>query len=271
MHAYTSKDIKRLVDLPAELIRALSRAGHLHPQKTNNTVTYSFQDLLIMRTAGALRAANIPSRKITDALSRIREALPPGASLNAVSVVPSGKNVAIREGSSTWESSTGQYSLPLTVDHRASSVTILKRRAAAERRRLEAQEHFENAWGVEDSDIAAARAGYIAALESHSEHLEARINLGRLLHVNGELAEAEKVYRAAKEASALLSFNLAVLLEDLNREEEAILSYREALALDPSLHDAHFNLSRLHEKADRPREALRHLLAYRRHAILNDG
>jgi len=29
--------------------------------------------------------------------------------------------------------------------------------------------------------------------------------------------------------------------------------------------DAHFNLSRLHEKANRPREALRHLLAYRRH------
>jgi hypothetical protein len=31
------------------------------------------------------------------------------------------------------------------------------------------------------------------------------------------------------------------------------------------MHDAHFNLSRLHEKANRPREALRHLLAYKRH------
>jgi hypothetical protein len=49
----------------------------------------------------------------------------------------------------------------------------------------------------------------------------------------------------------------------LKREEEAIVAYRDALALDPSLHDAHFNLSRLHERAERPR-ALRHLLAYRR-------
>lgn len=72
------------------------------------------------------------------------------------------------------------------------------------------------------------------------------------------------MYRAAKNSSALLSFNLAILLEDLNREEEAIVAYREALAQDPSLHDAHFNLSRLHEKTRQPKDALRHLLAYRK-------
>ena len=58
---------------------------------------------------------------------------------------------------------------------------------------------------------------------------------------------------------------MAILLKDLNREEEAIAAYREALTLDPSLHDAHFNLSRIHEKARQPQDALRHLLAYRRH------
>jgi tetratricopeptide (TPR) repeat protein len=40
--------------------------------------------------------------------------------------------------------------------------------------------------------------------------------------------------------------------------------YRQAIALDPALADAHFNLARLHENAKQPREALRHLLAYRR-------
>ena len=73
------------------------------------------------------------------------------------------------------------------------------------------------------------------------------------------------MYRQAKSSSALLSFNLAILLEDLEREEEAVAAYREALAQDPLMCDAHFNLSRLHEKANRPREALRHLLAYKRH------
>jgi len=61
-----------------------------------------------------------------------------------------------------------------------------------------------------------------------------------------------------------LLFNLAVLLEDLVRLDDAIVAYRQALAVDPSLIDAHFNLARLYELAGEPRAALRHLLAYRR-------
>ena len=56
-----------------------------------------------------------------------------------------------------------------------------------------------------------------------------RINLGRLLHMAGRLAEAERVYRDT-EAEPFLAFNFAVLLEDLDRESDAILTYREALA-----------------------------------------
>ena len=222
-----------------------------------------------MRAACALVAAKIPSRKIVDALDRIRKALPPGSSLNPVSVVPD-DDATERDSSSPSGSLAEQQLLPLTVDHRPSSVTALRRRAAIERRRAAAEEHFATALALEDSDITSARASYIAALEAHGDHLESRINLGRLLHVNGELAEAEKIYREAKQASGLLSYNLAILLEDLNREEEAILSYREALALDPSLHEAHFNLSRLHEKYSRPHDALRHLLAYRRQTSRNE-
>jgi tetratricopeptide (TPR) repeat protein len=147
--------------------------------------------------------------------------------------------------------------------------SALKRREAEDRRRQEAAQHFENALSLEESDLDAARDAYMAALAAHADHLDARINLGRLLHLKGNLPEAEKIYRAARHSSALLSFNLAILLEDLGREVEAIIAYREALALDPGFHDAHYNLSRLHEQADQPQEALRHLLAYRRH-VRND-
>jgi tetratricopeptide (TPR) repeat protein len=62
----------------------------------------------------------------------------------------------------------------------------------------------------------------------------------------------------------LLSFNHAVLLEDLGREPDAIRAYRGALALDPEFADAHFNLARLYERAQDAKSSLRHLLAYRR-------
>ena len=78
------------------------------------------------------------------------------------------------------------------------------------------------------------------------------------------MAEAEQVYRFGGQAEPFLVFNLAVLLEDLGREPEAIVAYREALALDPQFADAHFNLARLYERARDAKSSLRHLLAYRR-------
>jgi tetratricopeptide (TPR) repeat protein len=248
--------------LPGALLQSLIEAGHLHPQKRGKGVRYSLEDLLVMRTASALLAADIPSQTVVDALSRIREALPTGSSLSILSMQPAG----IGEGSAAAKSRRGHQALPHIIDHRTATETetSLRRRAAAERKRLAAQQHFANALELEEFDVSAARSAYIQALRADRNHLEARINLGRLLHMKGELVEAEAVYRAARRASAMLSFNLAILLEDLSREEEATLTYREALALDPDLHDAHFNLSRLHERAERPQEALRHLLAYRR-------
>ena len=263
MHEYSQADLARRFRLPATLIRSLATAGYITQKEHKGKTSYSFQDLLVLRMASALKAARIPSTKITAAMGKIRAALPPGSVLTSLALAASGKDLAVREGSHMWEANSGQYALPLIDELKGSQVSSL-RVVAKPAPIVEAQAHYSRGHALEDSDVAAARAAYLDALNSHWDHLDARINLGRLLHLGGELKEAEKVYRQAKSSSALLSFNLAILLEDLNREEEAIAAYREALAQDPAMHDAHFNLSRLHEKANQPREALRHLLAYRR-------
>jgi tetratricopeptide (TPR) repeat protein len=262
MQEYSLADLKRLFGLPPALIRKLSQAGFITPPAPRGKSQYSFQDLLVLRVAGALKAAKISTPKIADALEQIRNALPSGR-LPAIALAASGKDLVVREGSREWEAS-GQYALPLIPKAAPAQVSNLKPSLEVPATSL-AHDHFQRGHMLEDSDVAAARAAYLAALSVQEDHLEARINLGRLLHLDGKLKEAERLYRQAKTSSALLSFNLAILLEDLEREEEAVAAYRDALAQDPLLCDAHFNLSRLHEKADRPREALRHLLAYRRH------
>jgi tetratricopeptide (TPR) repeat protein len=123
---------------------------------------------------------------------------------------------------------------------------------------------FKRAFALEASDPQAAQEKYRAVLDIQAGHLEATINLGRLLHLNGELEAAEAIYLAAEDRSAVLSFNIALLLEDLKRDDEALIAYVAALTLEPTLHEAHFHLSALHERQRRPREALKHLLAYRR-------
>jgi tetratricopeptide (TPR) repeat protein len=117
---------------------------------------------------------------------------------------------------------------------------------------------------LETADPEAAIAAYQRCLAANTGHLDARVNCGRLLHLAGRLMDAEKIYREAPEADATLLFNLAVLLEDSGREEEAMQAYRGALEIDSGLADAHFNLARLHERAGNRRESFRHLLAYKR-------
>jgi len=262
MQEYSLADLKRLFGLPPALIRKLSQAGFITQPASRGKNKYTFQDLLVLRVAGALKAAKISTAKIAEALEQIRSALPTGR-LPAIALAASGKDLAVREGLREWEAS-GQYALPLVTKAGAGEVAALRRPSEVPAASI-AQDHYQRGHGLEETDVVAARAAYLAALSVQEDHLEARINLGRLLHLDGQLKEAEKLYRQAKSSSALLSFNLAILLEDLEREEEAVAMYRDALAQDPLLHDAHFNLSRLHEKAKRPREALRHLLAYRRH------
>src|SRR5688572_30786312 len=267
MQEYSLADLKRLFGLPPALIRKLSETGFITPpgppgDKKGAKSSYTFLDLTVLRVAGALKSSKMSTPKIVAALEQIRGAIPTG-SIPAIALAASGKDVAVREGAREWEAS-GQYALPLATRPAPKPVAEIERPARVPAVDI-AQEHFQRGHLLEDSDVDAARVAYLAALSVQEDHLEARINLGRLLHLDGKLKEAEHMYRQARTTSAILSFNLATLLEDLGREEEAVVAYRDALAQDPLLGDAHFNLSRLHEKANRPREALRHLLAYKRH------
>lgn len=298
MHAFDTKELKRLFGIPASQIRALIRAGHINPVKKAGRFSYSFQDLIVLRTAGSLRAAKIPAHRINRTLREIRASLPSALPLSGLSIVAVGDRIHVREGRALRESESGQYALALEVIETGGDLKVIDRRAQLERGGKEtphrargrqrpaagtsrrrpppaaldpaaldpeaALEHFQRALELEDTDAQEAQAAYEAALASDPRHLEARLNLGRLLHLEGRLEEAESVYRASDSKEALLAYNLAVLLEDLGRDADAIASYREALALDPRLADAHYNLALLYERGGRPRDALKHLLAYRR-------
>jgi tetratricopeptide (TPR) repeat protein len=264
MRVYDANDLKRLISLPSSTVRSLTRAGHIHPFKEAGRLNYTFQDLIVLRTASALRAAAIPTRTINRALRRIRDHLPAAASLSGLSITTSGSRIAVRVGQASWDSESGQYSLALDVAAATGSVEVITRAQVIEVAAQKAQDYFQQASAIEQDDPAGAETLYERSLESDPEHLEARINLGRLLHLRGKLHEAEEIYNGTNAAEPLLFFNLAVLFEDLNREPDAIRAYRSALALDPAMGDAHFNLARLHQRAGNSKDSLRHLLAYRR-------
>src|SRR5580692_1053907 len=112
-HEYSQAELTRRFHLPVALIRSLSDAGFITATARTGKTHYTFQDLLVLRMASALKAAKVPAARIIAAFATIRTLLPPGAALSSMAVAATGKNVAVREGSGTWETHSGQYALPL--------------------------------------------------------------------------------------------------------------------------------------------------------------
>src|SRR5438034_984837 len=75
MKGYTSRDVARLLGLTVAQVRGFARDGFLTPPSrpgrgTRRKLQFSFQDLVILRTAKALVAARIPTRRIRHALKQ---------------------------------------------------------------------------------------------------------------------------------------------------------------------------------------------------------
>jgi tetratricopeptide (TPR) repeat protein len=266
MPAYGVSDVERVLQMSRGTIRSLIKAGFVSPARgPRREYLFSFQDLIVLRTARALNAAKVPPRRITRSLKQLREHLPEQMPLSGLSIRAVGDRVVVQEGARRWQADSGQYLLDLDVSISGGELSLLER--APEPPSADAEEWFNRGWDLERQDIAKARQAYQRALELDPGHTGAAINLGRLWHEAGELADAERVYRAALARThddPLLPFNLAVVLEDAGRGAEAIPLYEAALAIDPRFADCHYNLALAYEEAGNPRGAIRHLGEYRK-------
>ncbi|HWM91107.1 MAG TPA: tetratricopeptide repeat protein [Thermoanaerobaculia bacterium] len=271
---YSTRDVAALLGLSVAQVRSYVRAGFLSPgQGPRGEHRFSFQDLILLRTAKGLLAARVPHRRILLALRNLREQLPAGRPLTGVRISAQGHHVVVRDGREVWNPESGQAMLDFEVAELARGAASLERadergrRKGAEPEAPEAVEDwYERGVEIEDEDPAEAIQAYRKALELHPNLADAHLNLGRLLHETDGAAAAEPCYRralAARPDDPTALFNLGVALQDLDRPHEAIEVYDKALQLDPRLADAHFNLACIYESLDRKKSAIRHLKSYK--------
>jgi tetratricopeptide (TPR) repeat protein len=270
MHQYGVREVEKLLRLPRSTIRALIDAGFVSPARgPRNAWLFSFQDLIVLRTAQALAAAKVPRRRITRSVKELRRHLPESMPLSGLSICAVGDRVVVREGGNRWQVESGQYLLAFEGDPAAGALRIME--APPERPSApppaSALGWFDRGVAIEDEDPEAAQQAYEQALAADPSMLDAHINLALLLHEARQFERAERVYldaaKACGSAPALL-YNFGVLLEDMGRGGEAMETYQAALRGDPGLADCHYNLALLCEKLKKPKEAIRHMAQYRR-------
>jgi tetratricopeptide (TPR) repeat protein len=281
MHPYSARDVERLVHLPRTRIRSLVEAGFVSPARgPRNAWRFSFQDLIILRTAQALAEANVPQRRITQSVKELRRRLPGSMPLSGLNIAAEADRVVVREGDRAWGAESGQYLLRFEGDPETGSLNVLERQRGTPASQAPsssvppagAEGWFERGVALETQAPDAAIAAYERAIAADPGLVKARINLGRLLHEAGRLEDAERVYRDALRTSCddpLLLFDLGVLLDDMGRKNQAMDAYRAALREDPRFADCHYNLGLLCRRLGKPRDAIQHLAAYRRLTATN--
>jgi len=268
MHQYGVRDIEKLLGLPRSTIRALIKAGFVTPERgPRNAFRFSFQDLIVLRTAQALSASLVPYRRITKALKELRRNLPEEMPLSGLRIAAVGDRVVVKEGDARWQAETGQYLLAFEGDPAAGSLNVVEPMPARAEPKHRAERAPDADDALEQRDTNAAIEAYRQQIAAEPSRLDARTNLGRLLHESGRLPEAEQVYRDALKNcgnDALLLYNFGVLLDDMDRKVEAMAAYQLALRGDPAMADCHYNLALLYEELERPKDAIRHMAQYRR-------
>jgi tetratricopeptide (TPR) repeat protein len=267
MQTYTLSGIQSMLGLSRAVITGLVAAGFVTPTRgKRREYRFSFQDVVLLRTAYALQAAKIAPRRIVRSLQRLKATLPDELPLSGLRIAAVGNEVAVRDGERQWDAESGQLLIDFEVKPAAGSVSFLSgppRGAAAD----DASAWFDRGVSLEDTHPADAEHAYQEAIARSPDYVDPYLNLGVMLCNSARPSEAVALYRrgiAQRPGEPLLHFNLGVAHEDLEQTAAALESYETCLRLAPSMADAHYNAARLHEQLGHDTKAIRHYSEYRR-------
>jgi Tfp pilus assembly protein PilF/DNA-binding transcriptional MerR regulator len=260
---YSRADVRRKFGLTEQQLKSWERQNLIAV-----AATYTFSDLLTIKTLIRLRENRVPVREIARALHSLREKLrevkQPLAELR---VLLDGKRITVHVAGQKMEAVSGQ----ILFDFDAAEIGAVKDFPQRKRNHVmrvrESEAWFQKGLELEETGAPVEEAvdAYRKVLDLNPGAAGALVNLGTIYYRLRKFGEAEKYYRDAVEADpeyALAEFNLGNLYDEQGRMKEAFEHYRRALALNPQYADAHFNLALLCERLGDPLKAVHHWKTY---------
>jgi tetratricopeptide (TPR) repeat protein len=269
MQTYSLRDIQSMLGISRAVISRFVASGFITPQRgPRREYRFTFQDVVLLRTAHSLHSASIAPRKIVQALRRLRATLPDTLPLSGLRISAVGNEIVVHDGAEQRQVDSGQLLFDFEIKPQAGTVSALSPTATpATTAAVDPAECFQRGVALEAVDRARAEQAYRQAIAAAPGYVDAVLNLGVMLGEAGRHDEAVQLYGQAIELSPrepVLHFNMAVAMEDAQQAEQALASYERCTKLAPDFADAHFNAARLHEQLGHATQAIRHYSAYRR-------
>jgi tetratricopeptide (TPR) repeat protein len=236
--------------------------------------SYSFSDILALRTLVGLRKSNVSAVQIRKAVhavqKRFREFENP---LSEVRIYSQGKKIEVQfAGNKKMDAISGQ--LILNFDHAEINKLLAFPGRAEEteaarkiKSRREAEHWFEKGLDLEQTGapVNEVIAAYQKAAEIDPTSAGALVNLGTVYFNARDWRQAEQFYRKAVDVDpnyALAHFNLGNLYDERGDRTGALNHYLAAIAIHPRYADAHYNIALLYQAMGQPLKAVRHWKSY---------
>lgn len=264
---YTTREVADLIGINSDQVRHYVRRKLIQPARgVRGEFRFSFQDVVLLRTAKGLLDADVSSRKAYRALVKLKEEMSQVQSLSAVRIYANGPNVVVRDDNQVWEVETGQTALDFAFQEvAANNIEALSDEppyASSQASDLNSDEWYNLGLDLEEAEPDKAPEAYKEAIRLDPKNADAHVNLGRLFQLKGNLKHAKRHYElalTARPGHQLAFYNLGTVFDELDEIEKAADYYEKALGIP----DAHYNLARICELNGDEVSALRHMRQYR--------
>jgi len=259
---YSRADVRRQFGVTERQLRSWERQSLIAAAES-----YSFSDLIAVKTIVKLRENHIPIRQIGAALTSLRRKLDwIKEPLSELRIVSDGRKISVHVAGQKMEAISGQILFDFDAAALGAVASFPEKKRSAQRLR-ESEEWFQRGLDLEETGapVEAAIEAYAKALDLNPDAAGALVNLGTIYYRQRKFIDAEKYYCLAIAADAdypLAQFNLGNLYDEQNRVADAFDRYRRALALNPAYADAHFNIALLCERTGDPLRAVHHWKNY---------
>jgi tetratricopeptide (TPR) repeat protein len=267
--AYSREEVRRLLDVSERQLQSWEKQKFVSPSGS-----FTFSDILALRTLMGLRQNKIPAtqiRKALDALrARLRDVHNP---LTELKIYSRGKKIHVQFAGQKMEPISGQLLLDFD-EAEISKLLAFPGQTAREnpaarkhKSRLEAEQWFEKGLDLEQTGAPMEEIieAYRKASEIDPTSAGALVNLGTVYFNARNWREAERQYRKALEVDpryALAYFNLGNLYDEQGDRAEALAHYLSAIRFQSNYADAHYNVALLYQSTGQPLKAMGHWKLY---------